>query len=127
MIIKIIGLSLIALSASVILKTTEPKLVPFIVFSAGVAIFTYMFGGIKESLEYFYDICRTNKYGDYFKVMLKGLGVAYISSIGSDLCRDCGETGLASRIELAAKLEILIIAFPLVKGLIELSESILML
>ena len=125
MIIKIIGLSLIAVIASVCIKQSLPRFVPFVVFSVGLAVFIYVLDGIKESLGYLYDICRTNNYGDYFKVMMKGLGVAYISSIGADLCRDCGETGLAGRIELAAKLEIFVITFPLVRGLIELSESIL--
>ncbi|MBQ3183740.1 MAG: hypothetical protein IJB57_08725 [Clostridia bacterium] len=127
MIFKIIGLAVIALAASAILKNTLPKLVPFMIFSVGLAIFIFCFSSVKDTLGYFYDICSANKYGDHFKVMLKGLGVAYLSGIGADMCRDCGEAGLAGRIELAAKLEILVITFPLIKSLIELSESILIL
>ncbi len=127
MIIKVIGLCVIALTASAALKSTLPKLVPFMIFSAGLAIFLFSLNDAKEALGYFYDMCDSNQYGDYFKVMLKGLGVAYLSCIGSDMCRDCGEAGLAGRIELASKIEILLIAFPLIKNLIELSENILIL
>ena len=127
MIIRILGLSVVVIVTSEILKNTSPKLVHLLVFSAGLGILVLCFGSMKDTLGYFYDICTSEQYGDYFKVMLKGLGVAYLSCIGADMCRDCGEAGLAGRIELAAKLEILAIAFPLVKSLIELSESILIL
>lgn len=127
MIIKILGLSVVVLVTSEILKNTSPKLVHLVVCSAGLGVLLLCFDGIKDTLGYFYDISASVEYGEYFKVMLKGLGVAYLSCIGGDMCRDCGEAGLAGRIELAAKLEILAIAFPLVKNLIELSESILIL
>ncbi len=127
MIVKIIGLSIIAVTASALLKNTASRLAPFVIFSVGLSILLFCFEGIKDTLGYFYEICKSNKYGEYFKVMLKVLGIAYLSCIGADMWRDCGENGLAGRIELAAKLEILVLAFPLVKSLIELSERILIL
>ena len=127
MIIKAVGIAIIGLCACMMLRSTIPSLVPIIAFCTGVVILYICVDGVREPLKYCYYICNTNDYGDYFKVMLKGLGVAYLSGIGADLCRDCGEQQLAGRIEFAAKAEILIIAFPLVRGLVELSESILIL
>ncbi len=126
MMIKVIGLSLVALTATAVLKNIQPWLVQFVIISSAIIVFLYCLDNVKDTLYYFYDICNSNKYGGYFKVMLKGLGVAYLSCIGGDICRDSGESGLASRIELAAKLEIFVIALPLVKSLIELSENILL-
>ena len=125
MMIKAIGIAILTLVAVTVLKTAQSRLTPLIVFSAGLGIFILCFSDIKEIFGYFYDLCDSNKYGDYFKVMLKGLGVSYLAGIGADLCRDSGEEQLAGRIELAAKAELLILAFPLVKNIIELSESIL--
>ncbi len=127
MIVKVLGLTVIALAVSLVLKDTGNRVVPLILFSAGLLILALCFDGISDVLKYCYDICSNSSYGDYFKVMLKGLGIAYITEIGADLCRDCGEGQLGSRIELAGKAEVLVIAFPLVKSLIELSESILIL
>lgn len=127
MILKVLGFAFIATVASEILKHTSPKLVHLLICSVGLGILVLCIEGVEDTLGYFYDITNSDRYGDYFKVMLKGLGVSYLSCIGADMCRDCGEAGLAGRIELAAKLEILVIAFPLVKNLIELSESILIL
>lgn len=47
--------------------------------------------------------------------ILKITGVAYISQIGADLCRDCGEISLSKRTEAAGKLGITVIMLPLAK------------
>lgn len=127
MIIKVIGVAIITLAACVVLKNTANSILPLIVFFAGTLILLLCFDEIGDILRFCYEICSNENYGDYFKVMLKGLGVAYVGEIGADLCRDCGEAQLGSKIEFAAKAEILVIAFPLIKKLIELSESILIL
>ena len=125
MIVKAIGISVITLVMCSVLKNNVPKIVPFIVFAAGICILIPYIKELGGAVEYFNDICDTCSFGDYFKVMLKGLGIAYLSCIGADMCRDCGENQLANRIELAAKTEILVLSLPLVKELIDLSESIL--
>ncbi|MBQ4561827.1 MAG: hypothetical protein IJA55_05850 [Clostridia bacterium] len=127
MIVKAVGIVLVTLFTCTILRNTAPVFIPFISICAGIVILYFCFENVSSILEYYYTVCRTNEFGDYFKVMLKGLGIAYVSGLGADLCRDCGESRLAGRIEFAAKTEILVIAFPFIKSLIELSESILIL
>ena len=127
MIIKSVGIVVIAVMSGLLLRSFLPWLPPLISFSAGLLILIICLEGLDDTFAYYYGICIENDFGDYFKIMLKGLGVAYLAGVGADLCRDCGEGRLAGRIEFAAKAEILIIAFPFVKSLIELSESILLL
>ncbi len=62
------------------------------------------------------DFARLSSAGEKFIVpILKITGIAYISQIGTDLCRDSGEGALASRIETAGKLGITVIMIPLAK------------
>ena len=62
------------------------------------------------------DFATLSSAGKNFIVpILKITGIAYISQIGTDLCRDAGETALASRIETAGKLGITVIMIPLAK------------
>ena len=65
---------------------------------------------------------------EYVAVMLKGLGVALLTHVCASVCRDCGRGSVADWVELAGKLEILIMCFPLIGeivttavGLLELS------
>ena len=60
---------------------------------------------------------------------LKVTGVAYVAQPASDLCRDCGEEGLASKSELCGRLLMLIAVMPqltsLASRLIALAEELL--
>ena len=125
MIFKCLGVAVIAVLISAVLRNVLPSILPFVGWAAGILILLLCIEENRSSINYYYELCTGSGYGDYFEVMLKGLGVAFLSNIGCDLCRDCGEAQLASKVEFAAKTEILVIALPLVKSLIELSEKIL--
>lgn len=126
MMLKAIGIAVVAVIACSVIKSVQPGFVPFVIFSAGLGIFILSFSQLREIFGYFYGLCDSDKYGDYFKVMLKGVGVSYLACVGADLCRDNGEHQLAGRVELAAKAELLVLAFPLIKSIIELSEGMLL-
>lgn len=57
--------------------------------------------------------------GDVFKLVLKCLGVCYITNFAVDLCRDFGQTSLSSKIELAGKISITIMTLPLIKQILD--------
>lgn len=54
----------------------------------------------------------------YFEIVLKALGIAYITSFAADVCRDYGYSSLAQLTELGGKISILILSLPLVKSLL---------
>ncbi|MBR5514621.1 MAG: hypothetical protein IKU52_00285 [Clostridia bacterium] len=125
MIIKIVGVGIVALCAVLFLKTISPSLAMLTGSGCALVMVGMTLVNIEGFISYYYQLCVETGYGDYFKVMLKGLGVAFITQIGSDICRDNGEFSLGSHIEFAGKAEILVITMPLVKSLVLLSESIL--
>lgn len=50
----------------------------------------------------------------YFNIVLKVVGVAYIAQFGGELLRDCGEGAVASKVELAGKIFILYLTVPII-------------
>lgn len=125
-VVKIIGVAAVGLCAVLTVKGIMPSMAVFVSVSCSVIILGICMSEMKGFIGYYYDLCRDSGYGEYFSVMLKGLGVALLTQMGSELCRDSGEELLASRIEFAGKIEILLISLPLVKSLIALSRNILM-
>lgn len=55
------------------------------------------------------------------KILLKALGLSITAQFAADICRDCGEQTLASAVETAAKLSVLLMALPAAKQLVEIS------
>ena len=56
----------------------------------------------------------------YASVLLRSLGVTYLTSISGDICRASGEGTVAGYIEGAGRVELLLLAVPLMRELLSL-------
>lgn len=52
------------------------------------------------------------------QIIFKALGISYISQLAGDICRDCGESAVASSAETAGRILILVISLPLFNELV---------
>ncbi len=68
---------------------------------------------------------QTQMSEDYMTIIFKGLGICYITQLACDCCRDCGESCIASQIELAGKVAMLVISLPLFRAVVGIVESLL--
>ena len=53
--------------------------------------------------------------GDYAAVIFKAVGICLLTQLAGDVCRDSGESSIASKIELAGRAAILLTAMPLIQ------------
>ncbi len=74
---------------------------------SGIAATLY---GIFESLELG---------NEYFELLMKITGLAYVGELGGALCKDAGHQVLAEQIALVAKLTILGVSMPILLQLVE--------
>lgn len=57
--------------------------------------------------------------GETAGILMRVLGIAFLSRTASDICREMGAASVASSLEVAAKLEILVLTLPLVKSALD--------
>ncbi|MEG0318389.1 MAG: stage III sporulation protein AD [Niameybacter sp.] len=63
---------------------------------------------------------------DFFlKIIFKIVGIAYVAEFGYQLCKDAGESAIASKVQLAGKVLILVLASPIILALIELITQLI--
>lgn len=62
---------------------------------------------------------------EYVTLLMKMIGVTYLSEFASSLCRDAGYSAVAGQIELVGKLTILTIGMPIVMALFELMVTMI--
>ena len=55
----------------------------------------------------------------YFGIVLKVIGIAYLSQFGSQLCMDAGESAVAAKIELAGKVMMMMVSAPVLLELLD--------
>jgi stage III sporulation protein AD len=61
----------------------------------------------------------------YFATVLKITGIAYIAEFGAEICNDAGESAIASKIELAGKVIITVLAVPIITSMLDLIMEIM--
>ena len=61
----------------------------------------------------------------YIHVLLKIIGITYISEFAADICRDAGYSAIAGQIGIFAKLSILAVSMPIVTALLDTMHSFL--
>ncbi|MFZ5647830.1 MAG: stage III sporulation protein AD [Bacillota bacterium] len=114
-IMQIVGLGLVAAVLAVVLRHNKPEMAMFLSIAVGIIIFMVMLGKIGSILEVLKDLsARANLSMVYLGTILKIVGIAYIADFGAQICRDAGEGAVASKIEFAAKILVLVLAVPIV-------------
>ena len=76
-------------------------------------------------LSYIDEITKNTKIHIYIPTLIKILGIAIISELTTDICIDANENGIATRVSLYAKAEILVLTLPLIKSLFEMCQGLL--
>lgn len=55
--------------------------------------------------------------GEYTIILCKTLGTCFLAQFAADACRDAGESSLASKVELAGKVAVILMALPLFEAI----------
>lgn len=125
MFFRIFGIVLIGVCSVICLRSIMPSMALLVSSGCCVIIAGMLMSRAGGVIGYCYELCMITGYGEYFNVLLKGLGISLLTQAGAEFCRDNNASTLASRLEFAGKLEILIISMPLIKSIIEVSYNIL--
>ena len=125
-IIKIIAIALISLIIIILLKQYKPEFAIYISLLAGVLIiFLIMdkFTGIIELIKSISNKANINN--QFITILLKITGIAFLSEFAVSICKDSGETAIASKIEIGTKIIIISMSIPIISSLLEIILKIL--
>ena len=119
-IIEIVGLGLIATVISLIIKDQKPQFAFLIILLTGIAILLFLVGKISSVILVLEKLAmQANINMVYLETILKIIGIAYIAEFGAQITKDAGQAAIASKIELAGKILILVMAIPIIGVIIE--------
>lgn len=125
-IMKIVMVGIIAAVLAVLLKEERPEMAILVSIVTGLVIFVFLItklNSVISVLKYF--ASKANIDVLYFSTILKIIAIAYITEFGAQICRDAGEVGIASKIELAGKVLIMVIAIPILAALMDIMIKII--
>ncbi len=122
---RLTGLAILSAIVCMILKQLRVELAPFVRIGATVLILLALLPVLSEVLGEFSGLIGGEAVAPYASVMLRALGVSLVCRIAADVCRDAGESSLATGVEMAGKLLILLLCLPLVRQILSYASEIL--
>ena len=124
--LKLCAIALAAVVLIGILRIYRPELVPEAVLAASLLLLFYIAGSISQSFLYLEELYGKLSDGTkYVPVILKTLGIAYVTEFTSAICQDAGEKSISGKVELAGKIAIFFSALPVFTSLLDLLNSLL--
>ncbi|MDP4152912.1 MAG: SpoIIIAC/SpoIIIAD family protein [Bacillota bacterium] len=121
----IAGFVIAAVFLSLAVKSYRPEYSVFIGLIVTVLIVVSVLPDISRLFNFISDtMARSGTAAQWMQPMLKGLGIGIVTEIAADTCRDAGENSMASRVELAGKVAIMIVALPLAEGVLSLVSQL---
>lgn len=119
-IVQIIGLAIVVTVIGTVLRQIKPEMAIQLSILAGVAIFLLIMDKIRIIIDLMQKLAdQANISSYYLFIILKVVGVAYLAEFGCQICKDAGENALATKVEIAAKIFVVILAIPIIVAIME--------
>ena len=123
--LQIAGLALSAVALAVLLRQYRAEYAMALGLVVSAAILLALMPVLRETIGLLTDIASKSGASQTWGIIVKSIGLACVAGIAADVCRDAGESAMASKVELAGKVAILSLAMPMAMQLMELFERIL--
>jgi stage III sporulation protein AD len=121
------GIALVGLTALVILRQYKPEWAPLLRGAVTVIALSMIVSMAAVAVSYLKELTAGTDAlsGESWGLLLKALGVAFLTETSAAVCRDSGEAGLAVWVETAGKLEILLLSVPLIRTVMDTVTALL--
>lgn len=119
-IIQLVLVSMVASLLYIILKDIQPTFAFLILLLTSILIILVVIRQIQTIIQLLQSIGeRASIDSTYIHTILKIIGIAYVTELGANITKDAGLASVASKLELAGKIFILLLAIPIITAVID--------
>ena len=125
-IFRIAAIGVLCALLAVVVKEQRPDIAMLISVIGGVIILFYAVNYVSEAVSVFKLLMdKSNIDSDLLSVVLKIIGIGYITEFSASVCEDSGNKSLGDKIQFGGKILILVISLPLLGAVIDIILSLL--
>ncbi len=123
---KIAAVGIVSILLAIIFKKTREELSLYISIAACIFIFFWGLGKLEVILDAIKQIQKyININQSYVGILIKIIGITYLTEFSASLCKDSGYHAIGEQIELVGKLTILAMSMPILLAILETINSFL--
>lgn len=117
---QIVAFAIVSVFIIVLLKQYKSEYALIVSIIASGIIIYFSLSKLEIVIDLIQDlIVQTGINKEFFEILLKITGIAYLIDFGSNICRDVGESAVASKVEFAGKVIIVTMSLPILTTLLE--------
>ncbi|CAB1250111.1 Stage III sporulation protein AD [Ruminococcaceae bacterium BL-4] len=122
----ILGIALLSLAIILLLRRQNAEQALALGIAAGVLITLQILKNVLPAISELMSLFQSAGIkAEFGAILIKTLGVSFLTQFAADACRDSGESSLAAKVELAGRVEILIFALPLFQQIAAIAASLI--
>ena len=124
--IKIAAAAIAAAVCAVVVRRQAPELALTLTICGGAVILLYCSGALSAAMELMDKLMETGGLSrQVVEPVVKTAGIAIVTRLAADFCRDAKEGGLASAVELAGTALALVTVLPLMSAVVDLLTGLI--
>ncbi|HIV00138.1 MAG TPA: hypothetical protein IAB14_03365 [Candidatus Stercoripulliclostridium merdipullorum] len=117
-IFRIIGVGMVGLFATVILKEVKPELAVVASVVTGIALLYFVIEPFSSAIGVFRSIAdQANLDASLVGGVVKIIGVGYLTEFSASLCEDYGVSSVGKKMQFAGKILILTLSLPMITSI----------
>ena len=123
-ILETLGVSLLCAFSSLVLRESKSPIAPFVTLIGGVLILFSLLPRINAAVS-FASTLAASLPASVGETVGKVLAVGFLCGAGSDVCHELGAPSLGAKLTLAGKVEMFLLALPVLTELLTRAEALL--
>lgn len=126
LIVKVTAVCLVGALLAALLKKSNPELALLLALASCVVVLVVVIRGLEDIFAFLEEIVTWGGLSaDIFSPLWKTVGIALITRIASELCKDAGENAMASLVEMTGAFGAVLVAIPLFQAVWEMLRSLI--
>lgn len=119
-ILKVAGLAVLGVVTAMLLKQSKGEYSTIIGLAMALIVCGYVVTNLLEVVSIIETLWNRIA-GDtgFLHILLRVIGIAYLSDLTSGICKECGYSVLAGQVAIAGKMGVILAGFPIFMNLLE--------
>ena len=123
---KLAAFAVICAVLLVLLRHSRPEQAVIFSILAAVLLMFWLLDDVLPLMEELRQLAELFHFGEQrWQILMKTMGICFLTQTAEDVCRDAGESSLGAKIELAGKAAILLLCLPLFRELLSIAVELI--
>lgn len=125
-VMQLIGIAIVSTTLCMVIKKDRPEIANFIAIITGITILLSVIFKLSFIIDSIHDLAnKANIPTMYISLIIKLIGIAYLMEFAIQICKDCGEGNIASKLEFGGKIIVMTMSFPILLSIVEMILNII--